>query len=338
GCRIGVRMKVDWPVEIAGTGMYVPERVFTNTDFEKQGMETSDEWIVKRTGIRERRFCRDDESTLDLAEAASRAALENAGLTPNDIDLIICGTITPEHTLPATACELQARLGCREIPAFDQVSACTGFTWSFLSASQFIVGGMAERALVIGAEAMSRITDLQDRGTAILFGDAAGAAILQRSTAAERKVLAARMGSDGTQSQSIWIPAGGSKEPTTPRTVNEKLHFVRMNGREVYKFAVTKMQEVMQGTLDDAGVSEADVAYVIPHQSNLRIIESACEKLGFGLDRVMINIDRYGNTSAASVAVGLHEARRDGKIKSGDLVLMMAFGAGLTWGSALVRM
>lgn len=331
-------MKVDWQVEITGTGMSVPDRILANADFQKQGMETSDEWIVKRTGIRERRICNEDESTLGLAEAAARQALKEANLEPTDIDLLIVGTITPEHTLPATACELQASLGCRQIPAFDQVSACTGFTWSLVSAAQFIHGGMAERALVIGAETMSRIIDPQDRGTAILFGDGAGAAVLQRSSSSDRKILAARMGSDGTQAQSIWIPAGGAKEPPTPKTVNEKLHYVRMNGREVYKFAVTKMQEVMQGTLDDAGVKAEDVAYVIPHQSNLRIIESACEKLGLDLDRVMINIDRYGNTSAASVPVGLHEARRDGKIKSGDLVLMMAFGAGVTWGSALMRM
>lgn len=329
-------MKVAWPVEIAGMGVYVPENCVTNDDFAKR-LDTSDEWIAQRTGIRQRHFLRDDQSTLDMAAAASASALREAGVTAQDIDLIVFGTITPDHTLPSVSCELQARLGCRQIPAFDQVSACTGFTWSFITAAQYIHCGLAERVLVVGSEAMSRITDMDDRGTAILFGDAAGAAVVQRATNGRSAVLATRMGADGSQAGAIWIPAGGSKEPATARTVNERLHYIRMNGREVYRFAVNKMQELLEHTLADAGVAPDELTLLVPHQSNLRIIESACEKLDFPRERVVINIDRYGNTSAASVPVALHEARQQGRVKAGDLVLLLAFGAGLTWGSVLLR-
>ncbi len=329
-------MKVRWPVEIVGTGIRTGSRVMTNDDFAER-LDTNDEWIQQRTGIRERRLTVENESTLQLARQASEGALERAGLAPSDIDLIICATITPEHVLPSTACELQAALGCGHVPAFDHVSACTGFTWAFLSASQYIHSGMANRVLVVGVDCMSRMTDYEDRGTSILFGDAAGAAILARTDDPERGVYAASMGADGSQAMSIWVPAGGSKEPATNRTVNERLHYIRMNGREVYRFAVTKMQQQMKQAIEDAGVTVDQIALVVPHQSNLRIIESACEKLGFPLSRVVINIDRYGNTSAASVPVAYHEAVTDGRIKPGDYVMLIAFGAGLTWGTALLR-
>ena len=329
-------MKVDWPVEIAGTGMSVPENVVTNHDFARR-LDTNDEWIVQRTGIRERRIATADQTTITFGAAAGKAALADAGLNPADIDLLICNTITPEHTLPTTSCELQAAIGLRHVPAFDQVSACTGFVWGVVTAANYIVGGTIDRALVIGVEVMSRITDMDDRGTAILFGDAAGAAVVRRATKPGREILAVRMGADGGQGMAIWIPAGGVKEPASVRTVNERLHYVRMNGREVYKFAVSKMQQLVEETLSDAGVKLADIALVVPHQSNQRIIESACEKLHIPAGKVVINIDRYGNTSAASVPIALHEARGAGRIKSGDLVLIVAFGAGLTWGSILLR-
>jgi 3-oxoacyl-[acyl-carrier-protein] synthase-3 len=330
-------MKLNWAVEIAGTGASVPDNVVTNADFVAR-LDTTDEWIVQRTGIRERRIAGPDETTLKFAAAASRQAMAEAGVTPDDIDLIVNATITPDHPLPSTACELQAELGCRWVPAFDLVAACSGFVYGLTTAAQFICNGVARTALVVGSECLTRITDMEDRGTAVLFGDAAGAAIVRPSSAPGRGILAGRLGADGGRAKAIWVPGGGAAEPASARTVNERLHYMRMKGREVYKFAVTQMQELVQDTLADAGYTIADLTLLVPHQSNLRIIESACEKLELPLDRVLINIDRYGNTSAASIPLALHEARRTGRVRSGDLMMMVAFGAGLTWGSALMRL
>jgi 3-oxoacyl-[acyl-carrier-protein] synthase-3 len=330
-------MKLRWPVEIIGTGASMPEQVVGNDEFCRR-LETTDEWIVQRTGIHARRIARPDESTLKFASGAARVALEQSGLTAKDIDLIICATITPEHPLPATAVEVQHALGCGSVPAFDLAAACSGFVWSLITASQYVSHGMARNALVIGADCMTRMADMEDRSTAVLFGDGAGAAIVRKSVSPDRGILAARMGADGGRAELIWVPAGGSKEPASPRTLNERLHYMRMKGREVYKFAVTQMQVLINETLEEANLRPEDVAFFIPHQSNLRIIESAVEKLGLPPEKVMINIDKYGNTSAASVPIALHEARQCGRIKPGDVVLMVAFGAGLTWGSVLIRM
>ncbi len=329
-------MKVAWPIEIAGTGAAVPERVVTNDELARQ-VETTNDWIVQRTGIHERRWVRPGESTLGLATHAGREALAAAGLSPADIDLIVVGTVTPEHPLPSTACLLQAALGCPWIPAYDLAAACSGFVWALITAAQSIVTGLARRALVLGAETLSAITDPLDRGTCILFGDAAGACVIRPAGAPERGILAVRWGADGARGKYIMIPAGGAKHPATHQTIDERLHYMHMQGREVYKFAVTQMETVIRETCEDAGVAVGDLALVIPHQSNLRIIESACEKAGVPMDRVLVNIQRYGNTSAASVAVGLHEARLAGRFGAGDLVLMVGFGAGLTWGSILMR-
>ena len=330
-------MRLAWPVEIAGTGICVPTRVVTNEDLARH-VDTTNEWIVQRTGIHERRHAAPGESTLALATAAGQQALADAGLTAPDIDLIVVATVTPEHTLPATGCLLQAALGCRWIPAFDMEAACSGFVWAVLVGAQHVLSGMANTALVVGAETLSTITDMNDRQTCILFGDGAGAAILRRSTGDGREILAARTGCDGARGKLIYIPAGGSHEPASRRTVDERLHYMRMHGREVYKFAVTQMHAIIAETCEDGGVAIEDVALVVPHQSNLRIIESACAKAGLPMERVMINIDRYGNTSAASVAVAFHEARQEGRVKPGDLVMLVAFGAGLTWGSVLLRL
>lgn len=329
-------MKLAWPLEILGTGASVPEQVLTNDDLTKR-VDTTDEWIVQRTGIRERRIAAEGESTLTFATAAARQALAEAGLGPDGVDLIIVSTISPEHPLPATACELQAALGCPQIPAFDMQAACSGFVWGLIQAGQFIQSGMARRVLLLGAETLSRITDWEDRGTCILFGDGAGAAVVGRSDDSQRGVLAAQMGCDGVKGKHIWIPAGGSAEPASLKTVNERLHTMKMAGREVYKFAVTKMHEIVKTTAEEAGVSLDEIKLIVPHQSNARIIESACSKLDFPLERVVMNIDRYGNTSAASVVLGLHEARQAGRLEPGDLVMLAAFGAGLTWGSCLLR-
>ncbi len=330
-------MKLAWPVEIAGMGCAVPARAFHNSEFVGR-IDTTDEWIVQRTGIRERRISGPGETTLSLSADAARQAMAEAGVTPQDIDLIIVGTVSPQHILPSTACELQAELGCGWVPAYDVVAACSGFVYALMTASQHIVTGMAKTALVIGAETLSRITDMEDRGTAILFGDGAGAAIVRRSADPSRSLLAARLGADGKRYQAIWIPGGGSAEPASQKTINERLHYMRMNGREIFRFAVTQMEELVHGTLADACESLDNLRLLVPHQSNLRIIESACERLPLPLDRVMINIHKYGNTSAASIPVALCEARREGRVKSGDLVMLAAFGAGLTWGSTLLRL
>lgn len=330
-------MKVAWPVEIAGTGAYTPQRIVTNDELSGV-MDTSDEWIVQRTGIRERRWAAPDESTLAMATHASQAALADAGITPQDVDLIVVGTITPEHVLPSTACLLQAALGCRWIPAYDSSAACSGYVWAMIQATQFVLNGMAHNVLVVGVEKLTTITDLQDRATGVLFGDAAAAAVLRPATDPQRGVLATRWGADGERGRLIIVPAGGAKLPASATTVAERLHYMQMQGREVYKFAVTQMQAIINETCDDAGVKVSDLALVVPHQSNLRIIESACERAGVPMEKVLVNIDRYGNTSAASVAVAFHEARVSGRYQPGDLVMLVAFGAGLTWGSFLMRM
>jgi len=264
--------------------------------------------------------------------------LAKAGVKPDQIDMIICATITPEHILPATSCELQHALGCDPVvPAFDLQAACSGFVYGVITAAQYIITGMVHNALVVGVECLTRITDMEDRSTAVLFGDGAGAAIVRASHDPQRSLLAGRLGTDGSRAMLIWVPAGGSREPASARTVNERLHYMRMKGREVYKFAVTKMEEIIAGTVADAGLTVDDLALVVPHQSNLRIINSACRKLGVPDEKVVINIERYGNTSAASVPVALHEAWEGGRIKPGDHVMLVAIGGGLTWATALLR-
>jgi 3-oxoacyl-[acyl-carrier-protein] synthase-3 len=330
-------MKCNWPMVIRGTGSAAPQKILTNDEIA-QRVETSNEWIVQRTGIRERRIAAPDESTLDIALAASRQALERAGLSPQDLDMIQFATVTPNHTLPSTSCELQAALGCGQIPAFDLQAACSGFVYGLVNAAQHLQTGLAKTILVVGAETLSRITDTEDRGTCILFGDGAGAAVIQRSDNPEQGILSAELGADGSRAKLIWVPAGGSIEPTSQRTINERLHYMKMEGREVYKFAVAKIQELVTRSLEEAGVGIADLRLFIPHQSNIRIIESAMEKLNLSRDQVIINIERYGNTSSASVPLALHEAWAAGRIDRGDLVLMIGIGAGLTWGSALLRL
>jgi len=289
-------MRVDWPVELAGTGSALPAASVPNQYFVDR-LDTTDEWIVQRTGIHERRVAGEGEGTLQMSAAAARGAMADAGVSPTDLDLILTATVTPEHPLPSTACELQAELKCRPIAAFDLSAACSGFVYGLATAAQYVTLGMASNALVIGAETLTRITDMQDRATAVIFGDGAGAAVVRKATVPGRSILAVNLGSDGEGSRAIWIPAGGSAEPASPKTINERLHFMRMKGREVYKFAVSKMSEIIETTLADAGEKIDNLALVIPHQSNLRIIESACERLSLPLDRVLVNIDRLGNTS-----------------------------------------
>lgn len=325
------------PLAIRGTGSAWPDRVMTNADFEKT-LDTSDEWIRTRTGIRARHIAGPGENTLTLARTAAERALADAGMAAADLDMIVLATCTPAYPLPATACFLQHELGCRQIPAFDLSAACSGFMYAFVTGMNFLAGGMVRNVLVIGAETMSSITDFEDRGTCILLGDGAGAAIITPADNDTSGVYHACLGADGSGAQMIWVPGGGSNEPTSPKVLNERLHFLKMRGREVYKFAVTKMQWAIEDALEKVGVAPSELAMVIPHQSNLRIIESAVERLGLPPEKVAINIDRFGNTSAASIPLALDEARRNGKLKTGDWIILAGFGAGLTWGSVLIRL
>ncbi len=322
---------------ITALGTHVPERVMTNADFERI-VDTSDEWIQTRTGIRERRICMNGQNTLTLAVEAARRALERARLAPADIDLIIVATSTPAYPIPATACFVQHALGCRQVPAFDLAAACSGFVYAVVAAAGMMASAPYRHALVIGAETMSRVTDFDDRALCVILGDGAGAAVLGPADDSVSGIYDQDLGADGSGAELIIVPAGGSAEPATPEALQDKRHYLKMRGREVYKFAVTKMQEVIQGAVRRSGLSLDDLALVIPHQSNARIIESAAEKLGIPMSRVAMNIDKYGNTSAASIPLALEEAINGRRIKKGDWVLLAGFGGGLTWGSVLLRL
>jgi 3-oxoacyl-[acyl-carrier-protein] synthase-3 len=317
--------------------MYVPKEVLDNKYFAER-LDTSDEWIRTRSGILERRRCAPEESTSSMSTEAARRAIEMAGIAPTDLGLIVCATATGDYQFPATAAFIQHALGAEGVPAFDVNAACAGFLYGLCVGGSMLAAGAGEYALVIGAETLTRFVDPEDRATVVLFGDAAGAAVLGRSTGGEQSILYCDMGSDGSRAKLIWVPGGGSKLPTSQMTVDERLHFMHMKGREVYKFAVTKLQELIDNALTVTGLKPDDLKLVIPHQSNLRIIESARERLGLPPEKVAINIDRFGNTSAASVIMSLDEGLRDGTLQRGDLVLMVGIGAGLTWSTAVIRL
>jgi len=326
-------------VKIRGTGASVPDEVLDN-DYFAAYLDTSEEWILPRTGIRERRRLAKDESTVTMALQASQRALENAGISAEEIDALLVCTATPETPLPATACWLQAELGIsgQGTPAMDIAAACSGFVYGLVLAAMMIENGAYENVLLVGAESLTRITNYQDRATCILFGDAAGAAIVSRAQDPQQAILYHELGADGSKARAVWVPAGGAREPASQRTVNEQLHYMRMNGRELFKSAVLKMEELVDRALEKTGTEPKEVKLVIPHQSNLRIIESARRRLGLPPEKMAVNIDRYGNTSAASIALAFDEAWRDGTLGPGDLVLFLAFGAGVTWGSVLMRL
>ncbi|MBI3098403.1 MAG: ketoacyl-ACP synthase III [Planctomycetes bacterium] len=322
-------------VRCAGTGSAVPDRIMPNSELE-QMVETNDEWITSRTGIKERRITAEGEATSDLALRAAQRACENAKVDPKDIELVICATISPDYPFPATAAIVAARLGATRSGAFDLEAACTGFVYGLSVGWKFVQTGMYRNVLVVGADVMSRITDFTDRNTCVLFGDGAGAVVLQPSTT-DSDILSASLYADGSRPDIMWIPTGGSRVPTTPQTVAERGQFLRIKGREVYKFAVTKFVELTQEALERNRLTMDQVALVIPHQVNLRIIEASAERLHTPLDKFYINIQKYGNTSGGSVPLALDEAARSGRLRRGDLALLIAFGAGLTWGSALLR-
>lgn len=321
---------------IKGMGVAVPHKVLANADFEKI-VDTTDEWITQRTGIKARHVASDGETTASLGAAAAKEALANAGLTASDLDLIICSTISPEMIFPATACFIQSAIGAGSVPAFDISAACSGFLYGLTVGSQFIQTGMYKRVLVIGAETLSRFTDYTDRASCILFGDGAGAVVLEAAEG-ERGVLYNVLHSDGSGWDFIHVPGGGSRTPATHQSVDARNHFIKLKGREVYKFAVEKMQWLLEDCMAKCKLTVDDIDLVVPHQVNSRIIASATERVNFPAEKVFMNIARYGNTSAASVPMALAEARREGRISEGSTIMLVAFGAGLTWAGSVLRM
>ena len=320
---------------IAGTGSYLPERVLTNEDLAKM-VDTSDEWIRTRTGMRERHIARDGETTSEMAAIAARRALENAGIAAADVELIIVGTVTPDMVFPSTACFVQRHIGARKAFCFDLEAACSGFLYSMETARMYIETGAVNTALVIGAEKLSTVTDWKDRATCVLFGDGAGAVVL-KATQAGRGIISSVMGSDGTLTELLNIPGGGSLHPVSQQTIEQRMHFIKMNGKEVFKHAVRCMCDAAQQVIDKCGCTIEDVKCIIPHQANMRIIQAIADRLGTTLERFHLNIESVGNLSSASVPVALDEAARSGRLRSGDLLLFIAFGGGFTWGATLME-
>lgn len=322
------------PVGILGTGKYVPERVLTNHELE-QMVETNDEWIVTRTGIRERRLVNADQASSDLAYEASLKALSAAGISAEQLDLIIVATITPDMSFPSTACILQEKLGAKKAAAFDLSAACSGFIYGLANASNFIALGTYKYALVVGAECLSKITDYTDRNTCILFGDGAGAVVLGEVPEG-RGFKSFELGADGSGGELLRISGGGSRCPVSPQSIENKQHFIYMAGSEVFKFAVRIMGNAAEEALRKAGMEKTDIDLLVPHQANIRIIQSALNRLDLSEDKCMINLDKYGNVSAASIPIALAEAVEMGRVSDGDCIVLVGFGGGLTWGASVI--
>ena len=320
---------------ITGVGAYAPKRILSNADLEKM-VETSDEWIVQRSGIHERRIADECEATSDLAVRAAQQAIERANLVPEDIEFIAVGTTTPDMIFPSVGNIVQHRLGCRRAGSVDLLAACAGSVYSLSVGAQFIQTGKYRRVLCIGAETLSRITDFTDRGTCVLLADAAGAAVLEPSED-ERGIIDFDLYSDGQYWELLYMPGGGSRHPATKETVEARMHYAKMRGNEVFKVAVRLFVDCAERILSRNGFTSADVDLFVPHQANLRIIEAAAKRVALPMERVFVNVDRYGNTGAASVYVALEEAVAAGRLKRGDLVLVVAFGGGFSWGAALIR-
>ncbi|MEO7796956.1 MAG: beta-ketoacyl-ACP synthase III [Opitutaceae bacterium] len=322
---------------ILGTGTYAPKRVMTNAELSLM-VDTSDEWIFSRSGIKERRIAAEDESTSMMGEAAGRRALEDAGITADEIDLIVVATVTPDTPMPAAACLIQHKLGVSSRAAcFDLNAACSGFIYALDTACAMLGSGRYKKALVIGVEKLSTIVDWKDRTTCVLFGDGAGAAVIGLSDKPNIGLLGTRLGAYGESADLLNIPGSGSNSPATAGSINAGHHFIKMKGKEVFKIAVRGMEEAARDILEQHALAADQISLVIPHQANLRIIEAIAQYLELPMDRFFVNVERYGNTSAASIPIALDEARRSGRIKPGDLTLLVAFGAGLTYGSALIR-
>lgn len=324
------------PVKISGLSTYVPPRVLTNDDLEKL-VETSNDWILQRTGIRERHIAEPGTGTSDLAEPAARAAIAEAGLTPQDIGFIVVGTTTPDTIFPSTACVLQAKLGADKAWGFDLGAACSGFTYSLTVAWQMVATGAVEHALVVGGDVMSSIIDYTDRSTCVLFGDGAGAVVVSPAEPGEPCLIDFLHEIDGHGGPALCMPAGGSKRPASHETIDERQHFVKQDGQQVFKFAVRKSGDIAQRLLDRHQITGADLSLYVSHQANRRIIEATAERIGLDKDKVVINLERFGNTTAGTIPLALADARADGRLKKGDLVLLTSVGAGFTVGSILLR-
>lgn len=322
-------------VVISGTGHYVPEKILTNEDLE-QLVDTSDEWITTRTGIKERRISNKNQTTSDLAVNAANKALKDSGVKPEEIDCIIVATVTPDMGFPSVACLVQEKIGAVNASAFDIEAACTGFLYGITIGQQFIQTNFYSKILVIGAETLSKITDYEDRNTCILFGDGAGAVVLEKGEEG-RGILACKLGADGSGGKLLTCPGGGSLHPATYDTVKNKLHYIKMDGNEVFKFAIKKMTSSASEVIEEANLAIEDIAYIIPHQANIRIIESSAKRLKVSMDKVFVNLEKYGNMSAASIPVALDEAVKSKRVKKGDNIVLVGFGGGLTWGAATIR-
>jgi 3-oxoacyl-[acyl-carrier-protein] synthase-3 len=320
---------------IVSTGSYLPEKVLTNYDLEKM-VETSDHWITERTGIKERRIANENQTASDLAYEASKVALGRADLNAEDIDLIITATVTGDMPFQSTACILQDKLGAKKAAAFDINAACSGFLYGLHVADSFIRSGMHNKILVVGTEVLSKITDWEDRTTCVLFGDGAGAVIVEPTTE-NRGIISMSINSDGSMWDLLYLPAGGSKIPASIESVDNKLHYIKMRGNEIFKFAVRTLEDLVIKILEENKLTPSQLSLLIPHQANLRIIQAAADRLGLPMEKVLINIDKYGNTSAASIPIALDEAVMSGRIKDGDYILLEAFGGGITWASALIK-
>jgi 3-oxoacyl-[acyl-carrier-protein] synthase III len=320
---------------IVGTGSELPSKIVTNHDLEKM-VDTSDEWITVRTGIKERRVLEDGKGNADMAFLAAQRALDDAGMDAKELDAIIMGTVTPDYPFPSSACVLEDKLGARNVFSFDVAAACSGFLNALSIADLYISAGKINNALVVGSDALSRLLNWQDRGTCILFGDGAGAVVL-RAAENGAGVLSTKLRTDGAYVKTLYVPAGGSLKPATAETVKRNEHTITMNGKEVFKIAVRSMEEISRQALAEAGVDISQVSLVIPHQANRRIIVALAERLGMPMEKIVINLEKYGNTSAASIPVALDEAKRQGRIKPGDIVLLNAFGGGFSWGAAVVK-
>jgi 3-oxoacyl-[acyl-carrier-protein] synthase-3 len=321
-------------VGITGIGMYVPKKILTNQDLEKM-VDTSDEWITTRTGIKKRRIVSPGTPASTLATEAAERALEEAKLQPEDLELIIVATITPDMLFPSTACFVQAKIGAKNAAAFDIGAACSGFLYGLTSAKHFITSGMYKNALVIGVEVLSAVTDWTDRNTCVLFGDGAGAAVVQPVNSGG--IISSYLGSDGNLADLLYLPGGGSRHPASKDTIKERLHYIKMSGSEVFKSAVRLMADAATHAVCDANLTCKDISLLIPHQANIRIINSVRKRIGLPEDKVYMNVEKYGNVSAASTIMALCEAVKEKRVKKGDIVVLVAFGAGFTWGSVVIR-
>ncbi len=321
---------------IAGTGAYLPSRILTNAELERL-VDTSDEWITSRTGIKERRIAEEDEFSSDMGSHAAMEALREAKLKPSDIDLIIVATCTPDTIFPSTACHIQQKIEAKNAVAFDIQAACSGFLFGLITANQYIASGLSKHALVIGTEKLSSIVNWTDRNTCVLFGDGAGAVVLGASET-HRGLVAADLGSDGEQTEILSLPAGGCRLPATVITLEKNLHSIQMQGKEVYRHAVNRMNSSVSKCLEKSGIDSSQITCLIPHQANYRIIESVASRLKLPMSSVYMNLHRYGNMSAACIPVALHEALQEGRVQQGDLIMMVAFGGGLTWASTIIEL